>query len=59
MPLIEGLGKYLDELSPPGQMANMLNCDIVVSEVKIMLCYFVNFRGNAHYSTAISLQVLH
>ena len=36
---------YVGE-SPPGSVANVLNCDIEVSKFELQLSYYVHFRTN-------------
>ena len=33
---------------PHGEVANVLDCDIVVSEFELQLRYYIHFRTNTH-----------
>ena len=40
------LGQTYYNLTLRGVVANVMNCDIVVSEFELQSCYYVNFRTN-------------
>ena len=39
-------------MNPRGVVANVLYCDIVVSEFELQLCYYIHFRTNARRKAA-------
>ena len=46
MKIFSDLSKPLTQESPGGVVANLLDCDIVVSEFEIQPCYYVDFWTN-------------
>ena len=37
---------YMSEGSPCGVLANVLDCDIIVSEIELQSCYYIRFQTN-------------